>query len=385
MKRVLYVTTVSRTINAFLIPHIEKLVDEGYIVDCACAIDLKVDDRILAKVCNIFDIPFSRNPMHPKNVKAFKELRKIQEKNNYDVVHVHTPVASFVARLAFRKKENLKMIYTCHGFHFYKGSLIINWLLFYPLEKIAAKWTDTLVTINEEDYEIATTFNLRNNGQVLKMNGVGIEKENYVIENFDRNKYRKSLDIDEDDFVILVLAELNKNKNHIQLIKAMNLLKDKYPNIKAIFAGSGPLENDIKKQIKEYGLEDRITLLGWRDDVKELINSCDMVGLFSKREGLGKCLLEAMICGKPVVATNTRGPRELIEENINGYMFDIDDIEATSKSIEKLYKSNDKSKQIEEKITSKANKYLLENVLSQLNSIYDMTDIDENELLGEGI
>lgn len=370
MKRVLYVTTVSRTINAFLIPHIEKLVDEGYIVDCACAIDLKVDDRILAKGCNIFDIPFSRNPLHPKNVKAFKELRKIQEKNNYDVVHVHTPVASFVARLAFRKKENLKMIYTCHGFHFYKGSPIINWLLFYPLEKIAAKWTDTLVTINEEDYEIATTFNLRNNGQVLKMNGVGIEKENYVIENFDRNKYRKSLDIDEDDFVILVLAELNKNKNHIQLIKAMNLLKDKYPNIKAIFAGSGPLENDIKKQIKEYGLEDRITLLGWRDDVKELINSCDMVGLFSKREGLGKCLLEAMICGKPVVATNTRGPRELIEENINGFLVEIDDFEKTADAIKKFYQNHTNLK--EENIKNSIDKYLLNNVLNQISTYYEV-------------
>jgi len=385
MKKILYVTTVSRTINAFLIPHIEKLIDEGYVVDCACAIDLKVDERILSKGCNIFDTPFSRNPLHPRNIKAFRELRKIQQKNNYDIVHVHTPVASFVGRLAFRKKEKLKILYTCHGFHFYKGSSIINWILFYPLEKIAAKWTDILVTINEEDYEMATTFNLRNNGQVLKMDGVGIEKENYVIENFDRNKYRKSLDIDEDDFVILVLAELNKNKNHIQLIKAMNLLKDKYPNIKALFAGSGPLEKEIKNQIKYNGLENAISLLGWRNDVKELINSCDIVGLFSKREGLGKCLLEAMICGKPVIATNTRGPRELIEEEVNGFMFEIDDIQATAKSIEKLYKVNGKSKELEEKITLKANKYLLENVLTQLNSIYHMTNNDEEELLGESI
>ena len=385
MKKILYVTTVSRTLNAFLIPHIEKLVDEGYEVDCACSIDLKVDDRILSKGCNIFDIPFSRNPVNPRNMKAFRALRNLQLKNKYDIVHVHTPVASFVARLTFRKEENLKIIYTCHGFHFYKGSPIINWILFYPLEKLASKWTDTLITINEEDYEIATTFSLRNNGQVMKMNGVGIEKEKYIIKNFNRNEYRRKLNLEEEDFVILVLAELNKNKNHKQLIKAMYLLKDKYPNIKAVFAGSGPLEEEIRNQTKENGLENRISLLGWRDDVKELINSCDMVGLFSKREGLGKCLLEAMICGKPVIATNTRGPRELIEENINGFLVEIDDFEKTANFIEKLYVANNISQQLEEQISKKANEYLLDNVLNQLNSIYKASDIGENKLLGESI
>ena len=380
MKKILYVTTVSRTLNAFLIPHIEKLVYEGYKVDCACAIDLKVDDRILSKGCNIFDIPFSRNPANPRNVKAFRELLKIQERNEYDILHVHTPVASFVTRLAFREKENLKIIYTCHGFHFYKGSSIVNWILFYPLEKLAARWTDTLVTINEEDYKMATTFKLRNNGQVIKMNGVGIEKEKYIIENFNKNEYRKKLNLEENDFVILVLAELNNNKNHNQLIKAMNLLKDKYPNIKAIFAGSGPLEEDIKYQIKENGLENKISLIGWRNDVKELINSCDMVGLFSKREGFGKCLLEAIICGKPVIATNTRGPRELIKENVNGFLVEINDIEQTANYIEKIYMDNKGIQKLEEKISEKGNKYLLVNVLNQLNSIYNESEIYESRI-----
>ena len=162
----------------------------------------------------------------------------------------------------------------------------------------------------------------------------------------------------------------------------MRLLKDKYPNIKAIFAGSGPLEEDIKHQIKENGLENKIHLLGWRDDVKELINSCDMVTLLSKREGLGKCLLEAMRCGKPVVATNTRGPRELVEENGNGFLVKIDDIDETANTIEKLYVANNRSQQLEEQINEKANKYLLDNVLNQLNSIYDELEIEESKLLG---
>ena len=383
MKKILYVTTIATSINAFLVPHIKYLIDEGYEVDVATNIDVEINEELIKKGVRIFNIPFQRNPLSLKNKDAYKEIQKLYQKEKYDIVHVHTPVASFVTRLALKNEKNLKIVYTCHGFHFYKGGSPINWLLFYPLEKIAAKWTDTLVTINSEDYEIAKGFTLRNNGQVFKMHGVGIEKEKYVIENFDKSEYRKKLGLNDDDFVILVLAELNKNKNHIQLIKAMNLLKDKYPNIKAIFAGTGPLEDDIKKQIKENELEDKISLLGWRNDVKELINSSDLVGLFSKREGLGKCLLEAMICGKCVIATNTRGPRELIEQDINGFMFGIDDIETTAKSIENICSNLDTRNKFEKNVIDIANRYLLDNVLDELNCIYKDGCYKEAQSIGE--
>ena len=383
MKKILYVTTIATSINAFLVPHIKYLIDEGYEVDVATNIDVEINEELIKKGVRIFNIPFQRNPLSLKNKEAYREIQKLYQKEKYDIVHVHTPVASFVTRLALKNEKNLKIVYTCHGFHFYKGGSPINWLLFYPLEKIAAKWTDTLVTINSEDYEIAKGFTLRNNGQVFKMHGVGIEKEKYVIENFDKSEYRKKLGLNDDDFVILVLAELNKNKNHIQLIKAMNLLKDKYPNIKAIFAGTGPLEDDIKKQIKENELEDKISLLGWRNDVKELINSSDLVGLFSKREGLGKCLLEAMICGKCVIATNTRGPRELIQQDINGFMFEIDDIKTTSTSIENIYSNLDIRNKFERNVIDIANRYLLDNVLDELNCIYKDGCYKEAQPIGE--
>ena len=371
MKKILYVTTVSSTINAFLVPHIKYLLNQGYKVDVATNITDEVNIDLINMGVRVFEVDFKRTPISPNNLKAYKQIKKIQNKEKYDIVHVHTPVASFVTRCALRKEKNLKMVYTCHGFHFYKGGSPINWMIFYPIEKISAKWTDRLITINTEDYKVAKKFKLRNNGQVSKMHGVGIEKEKYVIENFDKSEYRKKLGINDDDFVILVLAELNKNKNHIQLIKAMNLLKDKYPNIKAIFAGTGPLEEEIKKQIKENELEDKISLLGWRNDVKELINSSDVVGLFSKREGLGKCLLEAMICGKCVISTNTRGPRELIEQDINGFMFEIGDIETTARSIEKIYSDNKLRHEFEERVVYTVNKYLLDNVLNQLSDVYE--------------
>lgn len=380
MKKILYVTTISKTINAFLVPHIKYLMDQGYKVDIATNITDEISQELIEYDVEVFQISFQRSPISLKNKKAYDEIRKLQSKNKYDIVHVHTPVASFVTRLALKNEKDLKVVYTCHGFHFYKGSPILNWILFYPLERLAAKWTDSLITINSEDFETANKFKLRNNGQVSKMNGVGIEKEKYRVENFDKSEYRNRLGLKDEDFVILVLAELNKNKNHIQLIKAMSLLKDKYPNIKAIFAGSGPLEKDIKTQLKENNLEDKVRLLGWRNDVKELINLSDVVGLFSKREGLGKCLLEAMICGKCVISTDSRGPRELIEHSRNGFMFNIYDFETTAKSIENLYLDASLREKFEINGLNIANKYLLGNVLKQLDSVYE-----EIKFVGETI
>ena len=383
--KILYVTTISSTINAFLVPHIKYLINQGYKVDVATNITDEINKELIDMGVRIFKVDFQRNPTSLKNSKAYKQIKEIQQKEKYDIVHVHTPVASFVSRYALRKETNLKIVYTCHGFHFYKGGSLLNWILFYPIERIAAKWTDHLITINSEDFKVASKFKLRKNGQVSKMHGVGIEKEKYVVENFDKSLYRKSLGLNEDDFVILVLAELNKNKNHIQLIKAMSLLKDNYPNIKAIFAGTGPLEDDIKNKIKENGLEDNIRLLGWRNDVKELINSSDIVGLFSKREGLGKCLLESMICGKCVIATNTRGPRELIEQSVNGFMFDVGDIESTARYIEQIYIDKILRNKIEKRVVETANMYLLNNVLDELNYVYDNLYEKELRLLGETI
>lgn len=383
MKKILYVTTVSSTINAFLVPHIKYLIEKGYKVDVATNITDELDKSLIDVGVRVFKVDFQRTPISLKNSRAYKQIREIQKNEKYDMVHVHTPVASFVTRCALRKEKNLKIIYTCHGFHFYKGRSILNWVLFYPIEYLAARWTDKLITINSEDLEVAKKFKLRNNGSVSKIHGVGIEKEKYVVENFDKSEYRRKLNLENEDFVILVLSELNKNKNHIQLIKAMSKLKDKYPNIKALFAGVGPLEEEIKSQIKNYGLENNIQLLGWRNDVKELINSCDVVGLFSKREGLGKCLLEGMICGKAVIATNTRGPKELIVNDENGFLFEIDEHEETIKSIEKIYKDKSLKAKFEYNGKKKADKYLVENVLFQLDEIYKSIESNESNLVGE--
>lgn len=366
MKKILYVTTVSSTINTFLIPHIKHLIDLGNEVQIASSLDQEINKELIEYGVKFNELAFSRNPISISNKKALKQIRTLYNKEKFDIVHVHTPVASFVTRFALRN-EKVKMIYTCHGFHFYKGASLINWMIYYPLERLAANWTDTLITINSEDLNRAKSFKLRNRGVVHLMHGVGIDLSQYKVSNFNKNEYRKNMRLDKNDFVILVLSELNKNKNHIQIIKAMNLLKKDNLNIKVLCAGKGPLENQLKNEVKKLGLEKNILFLGFRNDVNELINMCDCVALFSKREGLGKCLLEGMHAGKPLLATNTRGPRELIEHGKNGFLIEVGNVTDTAESIKKIY-LNTKSNYIMDKNNrKKIEKYCLDNVLCEID------------------
>lgn len=368
MKKVLYVTTINLTTNTFLIPHINHLLDLGYEVEIANNLDTPLSDT-LAKRAIHNQIDFSRNPLHFNNLKAYRQIKRLVKEKKYDIVHVHTPVAAFITRMALRK-EKLKVIYTAHGFHFYKGAPLINWLVYYPLELIAAKWTDILITINHEDYKRAKKFKMRKNGEVKLMHGVGISPQEYELVNFNRDEYRMKLGLLKDDFALLILAELNKNKNHIQVINAMALLKDNYPNIKVLCAGRGPLEKELKQRVKDLNLDFHISFIGFRTDVKELLHSCDCVGLFSKREGLGKCLLEGMSIGKPVIGTNTRGPREVISHGENGYLVELDNYHQLSEYMKELSIKKDKCLKFGDLSKEKIKKYSLNEVLLFLQKIY---------------
>lgn len=369
MRKILYVTTVSSTINVFLEPHIKMLIDKGNEVSIACSLDQDISKDLINYGAKLYEIEFSRNPISIENRKAYKQIKELQDKEKFDIVHVHTPVASFVTRLAL-KNEAIKMIYTCHGFHFYKGAPLINWIVYYPLERIAAHWTDALVTINSEDLERASKFKLRNSGQVELMHGVGIDPKVYEISSFDRDGYRKKLGLYKEDFVLLILAELNKNKNHIQVIKAIEILKDKYSNIKVLCAGKGNLERELKETVSKMNLEENIKFIGFRNDIKELLYSCDCVGLFSKREGLGKCLLEGMITGKPLIATNTRGPRELIKNEKSGFLVNIGDYNQTAKYIEHIYLNAEKRKELTDNSKKNVTNYYIDNVLDEVSAFH---------------
>lgn len=366
-------TTVSRTINAFLIPHIEMLLDNGYEVDCACSIDKPVDKELQNKGVKIFEVPFSRNPLGIGNIKAFMRLMELQRINNYDIVHVHTPIAAIYGRLLKLGYSNLKTIYTAHGYHFLKGGSKLSWLIYYPIEKIMAKFTDVIININKEDYEI-TKEKLKPRISYL-LNGVGLDLSKYKkLSNDEILEKKKELGITDNDFIVLMIAELNKNKNHIQLINAIDTLKKQYSNIKVFCIGDGDMREDLEQQIISRNLQNNIFMLGYRQDVNKLINISDIGILMSYREGLPRNIMEFMASGRKVIATNIRGCRDLLCNETIGTLVNVGDYEETAKAIEKYYLSRDR----EFNVSNEIKKYDIESVNSELLKIYESIELEIN-------
>lgn len=377
MKKVLYVTTVSRTINAFLIPHINMLLKNGYEVHCACSIDKPINKELVNKGIKVFEVPFSRNPFGMGNIKAFKRLKELQRFYKYDIVHVHTPIAAIYGRLLKLSFQNLRTIYTCHGYHFLKHGSKLAWIIYYPIEKYMAKLSDVIININSEDYEI--TKNKLKPRRCYFINGVGLDLNKYKkLSNKEIKDKRKEFGLKDDDFVVLMIAELNKNKNHIQLINAMDILKDKYPNIKVLCIGDGNMKDSLKSYILSKDLQNNIFILGYREDVNELINISDIGILMSYREGLPRNIMEFMACGRKVIATDIRGCRDLVCNERVGTLVKVGDYEATAKAIERYYILNDKGFEVSEEI----NKYDIKSVNKELLKVYEEIEIGINSEKG---
>lgn len=368
--KILYVTTISDTVNAFLIPHIKLLIKKGYKVDVAFNIKNSVNKEITDMGCKIHTLNFERFPINIGNYKALNDIRDIISSEKYNLIHTHTPIASAITRLACKNMKNIKIIYTAHGFHFYKGAPFKNYLIYYHIEKWLSNYTDCLITINKEDYNIAIKkkFDAK---QIKKINGVGIDLNKFEVQTKEKKCIvRKEYGYSEKDFILFYAAELNHNKHQDLLINVVNILKDKIPNIKLLLAGSGPLENEYKELAKELGVENNIEFLGYRSDITNLLMMSDIAVASSRREGLPVNVMEAMATGLPLVVTEVRGHNDLVRDGENGYIVNLNDINGFAKSIEKLYNNKDLRYKYGKKGIELVQKYSLENVLKELELIY---------------
>ena len=333
MKRALVLASVASMIDQFNMPNIRLMKKMGYEVDVATNFlqgSTCSDEKIAAlketlKGMNVrcFQIDFSRNVLNvSQNIKAYKQTKKIIDENNYTLIHSHSPIGGFLSRIAARsaRKRGTKMVYTAHGFHFFIGAPLMNWLIFYPLERISSRWTDVLVTITHEDYQLARKKMYAK--KVVYVPGVGIDtalfapKENDAAINSSK---RNELGIPMTDTVMLSVGELNKNKNHEIVLRAMAQLGRK--DVHYVIAGKGVLKEYLEQLAQELGVSDQLHLLGFRTDVKELFKMADFFAHPSYREGLSVAVMEAMANGLPVICTEIRGNTDLIEDGKGGYLF----------------------------------------------------------------
>lgn len=368
--KVLYVTTVSLTVNTFFKSHISMLTDAGYKVDIACNFrDMEPDELYEKSGCGFCQIDFSRSPFSFDNVKAYGQLKKAVENGGYDIVHCHTPIASAITRLVcrrLRKKNKLKVFYTAHGFHFYKGAPKFNWLMFYPVEKLCARFTDKLITINKEDHELAK----RNFGakEVHYVPGVGVDFSRFYNIKVDRCLVRKNIGVPENAFVIFSAGELNENKNHQIIIKAIAKLEK--ANIHYVIAGEGNKKDFLLSLAKKLGLESRVHFLGYRNDIPELNYSADLFCFPSIREGLGLSAIEAMACGTAVIASDNRGIRSFISDGVNGFICKSCSADEFADAINKLMNNSDLRKSVSEEGKKSAECFSEKNVLMKMKEIY---------------
>lgn len=368
MKKVLFVATITKHINAFHIPYLKWFKKQGYEVHVAS----KGNEPI--EYCDKhFDIPFERFPLKAQNIKAYKQLKNIINENKYEIIHCHTPVGGVLTRLAARKarkKYNTKVIYTAHGFHFYKGAPLLNWIIYYPIEKVCARWTDCLITITNEDYEFAKKHLKAKN--IEHVNGIGMDPERLRKEltQEEKDKFRCKLGIRKDDIVFSYIAELNANKNQMLLIKTIQELKKEQHNIRLLLIGNGSLKEQYQQYIKENNLENEIQLLGKRQDINELLSITNIYLTSSIREGLPVNVMEAMYKGLPIIATDNRGHRELIHNGKNGYICEKNDTENFENNIQKFLKDMSIINNMKEINKILVKKYELEEVKNKMEEIY---------------
>lgn len=366
-KKVLVVATSDIHLQVFHLPYFEMLKGMG------CTIDIAVEIRgngIVPFTDKLYNLPFKRTLFSAKLLSAYRGLQTVIDRGNYDLIHCHTPIPAAITRLAARRarKKGTKVMYTAHGFHFYKGGPLLSWLTFYPAEKLFSKLTDVLITINKEDYEIAR--NRFYATETYYMKGIGVSTKFKPENRALKEQCKVSMGYAADNFILFYAANFIKRKNHIFILNALVRLKDVIPNVKVLFAGQGILLSEMKDFVKNNKLEAFVDFLGFRNDVDKLLELTDISISASKHEGLGLALAEAMFSGVPVVASVDRGHKEMIDSGINGFLFEQGSQQEFVDCIVKIYHDKSLAQQFIDRSKDKVQQFSIKNSLEFMKKIY---------------
>lgn len=356
MENLLFVSNISYKINAFSKAAIAASKREKFGFHYAANWSSASLDQIASDESEyglkIHNVNISRSPFSTSNRKALEQVKKIITDEHIDYIHCNTPVGGVIGRLL--NKNVKKVIYEVHGFHFYKGAPLKNWLLYYPVEKLLAKNTDAIITINRDDYEFAKKH-LKS--QIYYVPGVGIELEQWS----QYKDIREELGLRNKDFVILVVGRLEKNKNCGTVIDAVK----KVPDVKLVFCGDGEDRSILEEQAKE--IKDRVIFLGNRSDMSDIYHIADCFVLASYREGLSRSIMEAMACGLPCIVTDIRGNRDLIDKE---YLFEPTDVDGLAEKIEGISQSEALRNKIKACNLEKIKGFSFDKVVDELSVIY---------------
>ncbi len=373
MKKLLFISNICKNITNFHTASLDAAIALGYEFHFAANFN-NLPKETMDKYPNIHfhHIDLVRFPFNIRNVKAYEQLNNLIKKENISVIHCNTPIGGALGRLCGKKTKHIKIFYTAHGFHFYKGAPLVNNCIYKPMEKYLAHYSDVIITMNEEDYHVAKTMKLRKSGHVYKVNGVGINTTDYQNININKEDYRNWLSLENDDFVCIAMGDLIKRKNYEMALRGIALCKN--PKIHYLICGNGPEKNNLQDLAKNLGIREQVHFLGYRTDIKELLAISDCFLFTSLQEGLPRSLMEAMASGLPCIISDIRGNRDLIINNVHGYL--IKSIEDCTQKLEAIISDKQLAKKMQVKNLEVIKKYDFLKVRDQINEIY------KTELLG---
>lgn len=359
-RRVLFTAKVDSHIKHFHLPFIKLFHDHGFKVDVASE-----GNEVFQNCYQKYNLTFGTNPFSKSVIRCYKELKNIIEQNDYEIIHTHTAIASVLTRLVAhqvnkKRKKKVRVIYTAHGFHFLKGGSKLSWLVYFPIECFFSRYTDDLILINQEDFDLANRFKMAKKRYLVK--GVGIDLDFFI---------PKSREDHTLPYQITYVAEMSVNKNQILLIKAASILRDKGFNFHINLVGSGPNEQNLINFVKENRLETYVEFKGYRRDVKDILQESDLIVATSLREGLPINIIESMAMALPIIATPCRGHLDLIQDQVNGYIVDYDANKIAEK-VEKLLNDKSLRKRISENNIIHAQNYGVNEILKVMEQIYGL-------------
>ena len=371
MKKVLFVATVVRLhLNLFHLPCLRWFHDQGWQVDVAANNDFEDPADCVIPCCDHhYVIPFERSPFKKENLLAYRQLKELLDREHYDIIHCHTPMGGVITRLAAGSTRNrgTKILYTAHGFHFYKGAPLVNWLLYYPVERLLSHRTDLLLTMNGEDFRRAKTFHARRTEMV---NGVGIDLNRFVgATQEQKSQVRRELGLGEGDTFAITVGNVIPRKNQAVLVRAVRELND--PDFHLFIVGDGPLEPELKNLAKELGVEKQVHLLGFRRDVYRLSSAADIFLFSSRQEGLSVSVMEAMACGLPIAASKIRGNTDLIDQGEGGFLLEPDDAKGFADAIARILSEPGIRERMKRHNLEKIRSYSIEAVTEQMARLYE--------------
>jgi glycosyltransferase involved in cell wall biosynthesis len=370
-RKILYAAAIPLHLYTFWVPYVKHFRAKGWTVDGAAA-GISGFQDLIGVFDNTFDIEFARYPLKQPlaallgSISVFRDIHNLLTHGGYHVVHLNTMTAGFMIRLAHRRASWPKIIYTSHGFHFFKGNRWWRNLFFRNLEAIASRWTDVIVTMNEEDYHAARTFRGIPADRVLLTPGIGVDLRYY---RKTETVLREELGLRPGHLLLLVIAEMVPNKRHSDAIAA--LLRLARADVHLAFAGNGKLEAELKKKVSEVGLPDRVHFLGFRKDIPELLSAADALLHPTEREGLPRCILEAMSVGTPVIATDIRGNADLLCDG-RGWLYPLGDVSALADCILGVIEDKAGTAARTARAKEHVTQFALERTLALYEQIYEM-------------